>query len=109
MGPTSSTSRPGCQTGLQGSFRLNGSALGYRTELIKQANDFLLKLQAESKQDAEVKAAAELKAKQDAEAKAAADKVIAKLKTRTIRCNKGKLIKMITAINPKCPAGYKQK
>jgi len=71
------------------------------------------------------KAAAELKAKQDAEAKAAADKVLADaraqaakiiadakakaIKKTSITCIKGKLVKKVTAVNPKCPAGYKKK
>jgi hypothetical protein len=66
-----------------------------------------------AKQDAEAKAAAEkaaaeLKAKQEAEAKAAAEKAAASKKT-TITCVKGKLTKKVTAVNPKCPAGYKKK
>ena len=85
-----------------------------------------------AKQEAEAKAAAELKAKQEAEAKAAADKaaaekiiadakseaakIIADAKVKaaatskkiTITCVKGKLIKKVTAIKPKCPAGYKK-
>jgi len=51
----------------------------------------------------EAKAAAELKAKQEAEAKAVA------MKKRTITCVKGKLTKKVTAVKPKCPAGYKKK
>ena len=78
-----------------------------------------------AKQEAEAKAAAELKAKQDAEAKAAADaKAAAELKAKldaeakakaastkktTITCVKGKLIKKVTAVKPKCPTGYKLK
>lgn len=85
-----------------------------------------------AKQEAEAKAAAELKARQDAEAKAAADKVAAEkiiadaeseaakiiadakakaaeTKKTTITCVKGKLTKKVTAVNPKCPKGYKKK
>jgi hypothetical protein len=51
----------------------------------------------------DAKIAAELKAKQDAEAKAAA------VKKTTITCVKGKLTKKVTAVKPKCPAGYKVK
>ena len=51
----------------------------------------------------EAKAASELKAKQEAAAKAAL------LKKMTIACVKGKLIKKVTAVKPKCPAGYKKK
>ena len=56
------------------------------------------------KQNAEIKAEAEAKAKADADTKA---KVIP-TKT-TITCIKGKTLKKVTAINPKCPAGYKKK
>jgi hypothetical protein len=28
---------------------------------------------------------------------------------KTITCIKGKLVKKVTAVNPKCPAGYKKK
>ena len=61
--------------------------------------------QAQAEAQAQAKAAAELKAKQDAEAaaKAAAAKKI------TIRCVKGKTVKKVTAIKPKCPSGYKKK
>ena len=84
-----------------------------------------------AKQEAEVKAAAELKAKQEAEAKAAAELkakeeaaalVAAELKAKqeaaaktaaikktTITCVKGKLVKKVIAIKPKCPTGYKKK
>jgi len=70
-----------------------------------------------AKQDAEAKAAAELKAKQDAEAKAAAelkakqeaDAKAAAVKKTTITCVKGKLTKKVTAVKPKCPAGYQKK
>ena len=79
----------------------------------------VLKLQAEAqaeakiaielkaKQEAEAKAAAELKAKQEAEAAALA--AAAKSKKTTITCVKGKLTKKVTAVKPKCPAGYKKK
>jgi hypothetical protein len=45
----------------------------------------------------------ELAAKQEADAKDA------KLKKTTITCLKGKLVKKVTAVKPKCPAGYKKK
>jgi hypothetical protein len=73
----------------------------------------------------EAKAAAERKTKEEADAKAAADKIIqdARLeaariiaaakatasKKITITCVKGKLTKKVTAVKPKCPAGYKKK
>jgi hypothetical protein len=81
--------------------------------------------QFRAKPSVEAKAAAELRAQQEAEAKAAADKIIqdAKLeaakiiaaakaaasKKITITCAKGKLTKKVTAVNPKCPSGYKKK
>jgi secreted trypsin-like serine protease len=85
----------------------------------KAAADLKAKQEAEAKaaaelkamQDAEAKAAAELKAKQEAEAKAAAElkAKAAALKKTTITCVKGKLIKKVTAVKPKCPAGFKVK
>ena len=62
--------------------------------------------EAKAKAEAEAKAAAELKAKQEAEAKAKAE---AAQKKTTITCIKGKLTKKVTAVNPKCPSGYKRK
>jgi len=56
--------------------------------------------------DAAAKAAADLKAKQEAEAKVMAK---AAQKKTTITCVRGKLTKKVTAIKPKCPAGYKVK
>jgi hypothetical protein len=69
----------------------------------KQDAEAEAKIAAElkAKQDAEAKTAAELKAKQEAEAKAAA------AKKTTITCVKGKQIKKVAAVKPKCPAGYK--
>lgn len=58
-----------------------------------------------AKQEAEAKAASELKAKQEAEAKAKAETT----KKITITCVKGKLTKKVSAVNPKCPVGYKKK
>jgi hypothetical protein len=40
-------------------------------------------------------------------AQLAADKVVATKKT-TINCSKGKLVKKVTALKPKCPTGYKK-
>ena len=80
-------------------------------------------VELKAKQEAEAKAAAELKAKD--EAKAVADKLIADAKVEaarilaavkaaatkktTITCIKGKLTKKVTAVKPRCPAGYKVK
>jgi membrane protein involved in colicin uptake len=93
--------------------------------LVKQETEAKVAAELKAKQEAEAKAAAELKAKQEAEAKAAAElkakqEVEAKAqqeaavkaaltKKTTITCVKGKLIKKVTAVNPKCPAGYKVK
>lgn len=75
---------------------------------LKAKQDAEAKAAAElkAKQEAEAKAAAELKAKKEAEAKAAAAKNI---KKSTINCIKGNLTKKVTAVNPKCPKGYKKK
>jgi hypothetical protein len=54
----------------------------------------------------EAKTAAELKAKQEAEAAA---KASAATKKTIITCVKGKTVKKITAVKPKCPQGYKKK
>ena len=62
--------------------------------------------EAKAKAEAEAKAAAELKAKQEAEAKAKAD---AAKKKSTITCTKGKKVKKVRAVKPKCPKGYKKK
>jgi M6 family metalloprotease-like protein len=93
--------------------------------LVKQETEAKVAAELKAKQEAEAKAAAELKAKQEAEAKAAAElkaKQEAEAKAQqeaavkaaltkktTITCVKGKLIKKVTAVNPKCPAGYKVK
>ena len=50
----------------------------------------------------------EIDAKKAAADKVAAAKAAAKKKT-TITCVKGKLIKKVTAVKPKCPTGYKIK
>jgi len=71
-------------------------------------------IESKAKAEIEAKAAAELKAKQEAEAKAKAEaeakaKLEASKKKTTITCVKGKLTKKVTAVNPKCPSGYKRK
>ena len=99
-----------------------------RKDFIK-AEEARIAAELKAKQEAEAKAeadrlAAELKAKQEAEAKAEADRLAAELKAKqeaeakakieatkktSITCIKGKLVKKVTAVNPKCPAGYKKK
>jgi membrane protein involved in colicin uptake len=71
-------------------------------DLIKEA-EALVKAEAEAK----AKAEAEAKAKAEAEAKAKAE--AAMKKKSTIICTKGKLVKKVTAVIPKCPKGYKKK
>jgi len=91
------------------------------------------KAEADAKAKAEADAqAAEAKAKADAEAQAARDKLIADAKAAadkilaeaqaalnaakkaaqkkvTITCVKGKLVRKVVSVNPKCPTGYKKK
>jgi hypothetical protein len=74
-----------------------------------------------AKVESEAKAAEELKAKQEAVSAQAANQVkvitpskVSSSKTVvpkkvTITCIKGKLVKKVTATNPKCPVGYKKK
>ena len=102
-----------------------------RSEEARLAAELKAKQEAEAKARAEAEAkaeadrlAAELKARQEAEAKAEADRLAAELKAKQeaeakaksqatkktkITCIKGKLVKKVTAVNPKCPAGYKKK
>jgi hypothetical protein len=83
----------------------------------KQEAEAKASAELKAKQEAEAKASAELKAKQEADAKAAADlkakqeadAKAATTKKITITCVKGKLIKKVTAVKPKCPPGYKVK
>lgn len=81
-------------------------------DLIKQAERFVAEqiaieeAAAKSKAEAEAKVAAELKAKQEAAAKAKAEAVS---KKTTITCVKGKTIKRVTSIKPKCPQGFQKK
>jgi membrane protein involved in colicin uptake len=107
-------------------FVANEKKLEAIQEAARVAAELKLKQEAEAKaaaelkakQEADAKAAAELKAKEEADAKAAADQLAAEklaaskaafLKKTTITCLKGKLTKKVTAINPKCPTGYKKK
>ena len=92
-------------------------------EVIQDAKSFLrnqlqesfAKAEAEAKAkaeaDAKAKAEADAKAKAeaDAKAKAEAEAKASLSKKRTITCVKGKLIKKVTAVNPKCSRGYKKK
>lgn len=62
--------------------------------------------EAKAKADAEALAKAEAEAKSKAEAEA---KAKAESKKITISCVKGKTVKKITAVKPKCPKGFKKK
>ena len=66
----------------------------------------------------DLKVAAGLKDKLEEEARLIAEKLVAEklaaarlasLRKTTITCFKGKATKKVTAVNPKCPAGYKKK
>ena len=129
---------PNCRSDGSQSFGIGGGMSGFTPahrflDLIRNAESFV----AEEKRKELIKAeeariAAELKAKQEAEAKAKAeaeakseaDRLAAELKAKqeveakaksqatkktTITCIKGKLVKKVTAVNPKCPAGYMKK
>ena len=96
-----------------------------KAEEVRLAAELKARQEAEAKakaeEEARARAAAELKAKQEAEAKAKAEaeakaKAEAEAKAKaalskktTITCVKGKISKKVTAVNPKCPAGYKKK
>ena len=54
--------------------------------------------------DAQTKSEADLKAQQEA-----ASKVTASKKKTTITCIKGKTVRKVTAVSPKCPSGFKRK
>jgi len=71
-----------------------------QSEEIRIAAELQVRKQAEA--EANAKAEAEAKAKLEADTKAKATK------KKTITCSKGKLMKSVTGINPKCPAGYKK-
>jgi hypothetical protein len=97
-----------------------------KAEEVRLAAELKARQEAEAKAKAEeeararaeaelkAKAEAELKAKAEAEARAKAEaeakaKLEAAKKKSTITCVKGKLTKKVTAVNPKCPKGYKKR
>jgi hypothetical protein len=67
-----------------------------------------VKAKAEEEAEAEAKAKAEAEAKAKAEEEAGAEAKVAKKKS-TITCTKGKKVKKVKAVKPKCPKGYKKK
>jgi len=88
-----------------------------QAEEVRLAAELKVRQEAEAKakaeEEAKAKAEADAKAKVEAEAKAKAEadaKAKAALsKKTTITCVKGKISKKVTAVNPKCPKGYKKK
>jgi V8-like Glu-specific endopeptidase len=131
-------STPGNHTYLVKSVGFVMTANSLRTSVSTPLGVTKEEVEAKAKADAEAKAKAdaEAKAKADAEAKAKADaeakakasptptpipsplvtltplstpSATPMLKKITITCTKGKLVKKVTAISPKCPTGYKKK
>jgi hypothetical protein len=112
-------------TYFKGGMTAAGRRIDFSREYIKiPITDLLVSPEAKAaaelkaKQEAEAKTAAELKAKQEAEANAAAElkakleaeaKAALATKKTTITCVKGKLVKKVTGVKPKCPVGYKVK
>jgi len=68
---------------------------------------------AKAEAEAKARAEAEAKAKAEAEAKARAEaeskKSSSSARKLKITCVKGKIVKQVTALEPKCPKGYKKK
>lgn len=73
-----------------------------RETLLKREADEKAAKEEKAKQETEAKSAVDLKAKQEAEV------AMANKKT-TITCVKGKTIKKVLAVKPKCPTGFKRK
>lgn len=99
----------------------DATAIAQKKEVeLKAASDAQAKAEADAKakadEEARAKLEAEAKAKAEADAKAKADEEAAKAmapkktsKKTTITCLKGKTVKKVTAVKPKCPAGFKKK
>ena len=90
-------------------------ALAVATKIIQSvADEAAAEAKAKAEAEAEAEAEAKAKAEAEAEAKAKAEaeakaKVEAAKKKITITCVKGKTVKKVTAVKPKCPNGYKKK
>ena len=83
----------------KGGFQYSSQIYKHR-DLIRQAEAFV----------AEQVLAEEAKAKAEAEAKAKAEAEASNKKVKvTIQCVKGKVMKKVSAFNPKCPKGFKKK
>ena len=113
----------GAPPGYDGFGGINYSSPVYEfADIIKEAEEYVAEQVALEKAAADKIAAEKAAIEKEAADKAAADKAAAdkaaadkaaaekaKAKSRTIICIKGKVQKKITAVNPKCPTGYKKK
>lgn len=106
VGPTSSATREGCASGIVGTFRLNGTALAYRTELLETAKQAVLDLQ--QLEESKMKEDAEKAAKEKEDAENAAKQQLPK-KKKVVTCVRGASQKRVVGVNAKCPVGYKKK
>jgi hypothetical protein len=113
----------GAPPGYDGFGGINYSSPVYEfADIIKEAEEYVAEQLVIEKAAADKIAAEKAAIEKEAADKAAADKAAAdkaaadkaaaekaKAKSRTIICIKGKVQKKITAVNPKCPTGYKKK
>ena len=98
----------GAPPGYDGFGGINYSSPVYEfADIIKEAEEYVAQQVALEKAAADKIAAEKAAIEKAAADKAAAEK--ARAKSRTIICIKGKVQKKITALNPKCPSGYKKK
>jgi hypothetical protein len=81
---------------------VNYSSPAYKhLDILKEAEEYVVSQRARESAAAAAEAAA-------AAGKVAVEKVATNNK-KTISCRKGKVIKKVIAVNPKCPPGYKKK
>ena len=106
-GSESTTIKTEITKSLNGYFQFTATGFHF------SANKISIKLEKGVDKAAQEKAAQEKAAQEKAaQEKAAQEKAAqekAALKKSSITCVKGKLTKKVTAVNPKCPAGYKKK
>ena len=96
--------------------RSNTAILNFVPKKLKntvEANNLYKQSSLNKEAELKAKAEAELRAKAEAELRAKAEAEL-KAKTNvskkeTILCTRGKSIKKVTSVNPKCPAGFKRK
>jgi secreted trypsin-like serine protease len=91
IGPTGFGTRPGCEKGLVGDFYSGGTAVAYKLNIVKDAENYL----------------SQIKLVESASLERAATKAV--ITEKTIICLKGKSLLKVVGKNPKCPAGYKVK